>query len=392
MALFVIAAAAAVYVLRVPAMAAFLANPALNGVILGVLLVGVFVCVRQATTLNAEIAWVEGYQRQAAGAPPPHPPRLMGPIARALGEDGRKATLTTFSTRALLDGVGTRLDEGRELARYLVGLLIFLGLLGTFWGLLETVRSISSVVDGLTVDSTAKDAGSQMFDQLRSGLRAPLDGMGTAFSSSLLGLSGALALGFLDLQAGQAQNRFYNDVEDWLSSMARFRASPMAGDGDGEGMRPSAFTEALLQQTAEALDDLRRLVSRSEEGRRETGQGLARMTDRLQDLGDKLESLGVIVERQQRVIDGATDRQADIGGALTALTAQMAAPSPGDPDARRQLAQIERLLTRIGDGAESGRAELAKELRSEIRLLGRTLLGGAAAVESKRSDTDTRPG
>ena len=116
------------------------------------------------------------------------------------------------------------------------------------------------------------------------------------------------------------------------------------------------------------------------------------MTDRLQDLGDKLESLGVIVERQQRVIDGATDRQADIGGALTALTAQMAAPSPGDPDARRQLAQIERQLTRIGDGAEAGRAELATELRSEIRLLGRTLLGGAAAAESKRSDSDTWPG
>ena len=222
MALFVIAAAAAVYVLRVPAMAAFLANPALNGVILGVLLVGVFVCVRQAATLNAEIAWVEGYLRQAAGAPPSHPPRLMGPIARALGEDGRKATLTTFSTRALLDGVGTRLDEGRELARYLVGLLIFLGLLGTFWGLLETVRSISSVVDDLTVDSTAKDAGSQMFDQLRSGLRAPLDGMGTAFSSSLFGLSGALALGFWTCRPGKRRT---GSTMMWKTGCPAWRAS-----------------------------------------------------------------------------------------------------------------------------------------------------------------------
>lgn len=389
MAMFLVAAAAAVYALWVPALDAFLANPALNGIILGVLLVGIFVCARQAATLSAEIIWIEAYDRQAASAHPPRPPRLMAPIARALGQGERKATLTAISARSLLDGVGSRLDEGRELARYLVGLLIFLGLLGTFWGLLETVRAITDVVDGLTVDSSAKDAGNIMFDQLRTGLSAPLDGMGTAFSSSLFGLAGALALGFLDLQAGQAQNRFYNDVEDWLSGMARFRASPITGDGDSDGMRTSAFTEALLQQTAEALDDLRRLVSRSEDGRRETGQGLARMTDRLQELGDRLEALGGIVERQQRVIDNATDSQTNIGQALTALTTQMAAPSPGDPEARRQLAQIERLLARIGENADAGRTELTRELRGEIRLLTRALTGGA---EGSRPDTDSWPG
>lgn len=399
MALFGVAVAIAGYVLWRPALAAFMANPALNGVIVGVLLVGIVVCVRQALTLFSEISWIEAYQRQSAGAAPAHAPRLMAPIARALGDDGQKATLTTMSTRALLDGVDSRLDEGRELARYLVGLLIFLGLLGTFWGLLETVRSIGDVVDGLAVDSTNASAGAVMFDQLRAGLRAPLDGMGTAFSSSLFGLSGALALGFLDLQAGQAQNRFYNDVEDWLSGMARFRASPLAGDGEGDGARPSAFTEALLQQTAEALDDLRRLVARSEDGRRDTSQGLARMTDRLQDLGERLESLGAIVERQQRVIDSATASQADIGQGLAALTAQLGAPSPGDPEARRQLAQIERLLARMGDGMEAGRTELAHELRSEFRLLARALAGGSLTPGGEsRGDVqpsvrlDARPG
>lgn len=360
MALFLAAAAAASAVVWRPALAAFEANPALNGVIVGVFAIGVFVCVRQATSLAHEIAWVEAFKRQGSEAAQARQPRLLAPIARAFGQmrpagDDRRPTLNATAARALLDGLASRMDEARELARYLVGLLIFLGLLGTFWGLLETVRSVGDVVDGLAADAEAADT----FAALKSGLQAPLDGMGTAFSSSLFGLAGALALGFLDLQAGQAQNRFYNDVEDWISTMARFQGAPSLGDGDGLSASPSAYVEALLGQTAESLDDLRRLVARSEEGRRETQQALARTGDRLHDLAGRLETLGAIVERQQH--------------ALTVLAEKEQAP--GDPEARRQLAQIERLLERMGESVVGGQAELIQELRAEFRLLGRALTG-----------------
>lgn len=357
MALFLAAAAAAVGALWRPAFDAFLANPALNGVIVGVFVVGIFVCVRQASGLSADIAWVETFNRRGGGGSPgARPPRLLAPIARALDENGgKRPSLPATSARALLDGLGSRLDESRELARYLVGLLIFLGLLGTFWGLLETVRSVSDVVDGLAADAAAAET----FNRLQSGLRAPLDGMGTAFSSSLFGLAGALALGFLDLQAGQAQNRFYNEVEDWLSAMARFGGGPLPGDGEGLSASPTAYVEALLGQTAESLDDLQRLVARSEEGRRENQQALARTGDRLHDLANKLENLGAIVERQQHLLSQIVEKNA---------------PS-AEAETQRQLAQIERLLARLGETIGGGQAELARDLRNELRLLGRTLTG-----------------
>jgi len=373
MALFLAAACAAVAVIWKPALEAFMANPALNGVIVGVFLVGVFVCVRQASGLAGDINWVESYRLRGAEGASTSSVRLLAPIASALGDSDRKGALAGTSARALLDGLGSGLDEARELARYLVGLLIFLGLLGTFWGLLETVRSVGDVIDGLAVDAAAADT----FGRLQSGLRAPLDGMGTAFSSSLFGLAGALALGFLDLQAGQAQNRFYNEVEDWLSSIARFQAAPTLGDGEGQPTSTSAFVEALLGQTAESLDDLRRLVARSEEGRRETQQALARTGDRLHALAERLEALSVVVERQQHALSQISEREQATLPALQGLTTRIESYSQGDPEARRHLAQIERRLERLDATMSGGQAELTRELRSELRLLGRTLLGRA---------------
>ncbi|MGZ0189076.1 MAG: flagellar motor protein MotA [Alphaproteobacteria bacterium] len=373
MALFLASAAAAVVIIWDPALAAFMANPALNGVIVSVFAVGVFVCVRQASSLSGEIAWIEAFNLRGGEATGRRAPRLLAPIARAIGETDRQPSLAATSTRVLMDGLGSRLDEARELARYLVGLLIFLGLLGTFWGLLETVRSVGDVVAGLGVTGDAVAT----FDSLKSGLRAPLDGMGTAFSSSLFGLAGAVALGFLDLQAGQAQNRFFNDVEDWLSGMASFHAGPKLVDGEGASGSgaSSAYVEALLGQTAEALDDLRRLVARQEEGRRETHQSMARTGDRLHDLTDRLQTLGEIVERQQHSLVSMAEREDTTAPAINALTERLAAPATGDPETKRQLAQIERLLERLGDGIIGGQGELAQELRTELRLLGRTLTG-----------------
>ena len=194
---------------------AFMANPPLNGLILGVLLVGIVLGLRQVFRLVPEIRWANSVNNQSA--PAARPPVLLAPMATILADRGAGApTISTATLRAILDSIGTRLDESREIARYLTGLLIFLGLLGTFWGLLETVGSIAGVIRNMT----AGNDSSVMFDDLKNGLAAPIAGMSVSFTSSLFGLAGSLVLGFLDLQAGQAQNRFYNQLEDKLSAFA----------------------------------------------------------------------------------------------------------------------------------------------------------------------------
>ena len=193
---------------------AFMANPPLNGLILGVLLVGIVLGLRQVFRLFPEIRWANSVNNP--GAPAARPPVLLAPMAAFLADREGAPGISTVTLRAILDSIGTRLDESREIARYLTGLLIFLGLLGTFWGLLETVGSIAGVIRNMTTGSDS----SVMFDDLKTGLAAPIAGMSVSFTSSLFGLAGSLVLGFLDLQAGQAQNRFYNQLEDKLSALA----------------------------------------------------------------------------------------------------------------------------------------------------------------------------
>jgi hypothetical protein len=195
-------------------MVAFFANPGLNGLILGVLLIGIVLSLRQVGRLFREIRWFNTLGRLEAVKI--RAPVLLAPVAAILGEDGVGRTISTVTLRAILDSIGTRLDEQRETSRYLTGLLVFLGLLGTFWGLLETVGSIGAVIKSM---QTGADAA-VMFDDLKNGLAAPIAGMSISFTSSLFGLAGSLVLGFLDLQAGQAQNRFYTELEDRLSAQA----------------------------------------------------------------------------------------------------------------------------------------------------------------------------
>jgi hypothetical protein len=191
---------------------AFSANPGLNGLILGVLAIGALFTFRQVIRLFREIRWVNSLTgAQVGGA---STPRLLAPMAAMLNAGAGARGLSTITTRAILDSIATRLDEGRELSRYLVGLLVFLGLLGTFWGLLETVHSIAGVIDSM---KTGVDTAT-MFDALKTGLSAPIAGMSVSFTSSLFGLASSLILGFLDLQAGQAQNRFYSEFEEFLAS------------------------------------------------------------------------------------------------------------------------------------------------------------------------------
>ena len=246
MLLFIILAAFVAAILYRQIETAFLANPGLNGLILGVLVIGILYAFRQVQSLRGEVRWVNDFRRADPGLATPAPPLLLAPMATMLGGRTGRMQLNALSMRSILDSLGSRLDEQREISRYIIGLLIFLGLLGTFWGLLTTVTSVAGTIQGLSVE--AADPAT-VFANLKAGLDGPLRGMGTAFSSSLFGLAGSLVLGFLDLQAGQAQNRFYNELEEWLSTVTN-----LAGDYD-----PTA--PAMLGETAKRLRNIEQALA-----------------------------------------------------------------------------------------------------------------------------------
>ena len=195
-------------------LSAFVTNPGLNGMILGVLAIGILLAFMQVIRLFPEIRWVNAFRAGAVGDA--KKPVLLAPMAELLGRQGDATALNTVGAQSILDSIGNRLDERRDTSRYLISLLVFLGLLGTFWGLLGTIGSIGDTINAL---DPASGNANDILDSLKTGLSTPLAGMGTAFSSSLFGLAGSLVLGFLDLQSGQAQNRFYLEVENWLSSV-----------------------------------------------------------------------------------------------------------------------------------------------------------------------------
>src|ERR1700689_3883345 len=210
---------------------AFLANPWLNGLIIAVLLIGIILSFHHVIRLFPEVAWVNGYRSADPKLAGRREPKLLAPMAAMLGgERVDRVAISAQTMRAFLDSLANRLDEARDISRYLTGLLVFLGLLGTFWGLIETVGSVGGIINGLKVGGDAD----QVFDALKEGLAAPLGGMGISFSSSLFGLAGSLILGFLDLQTSQAQNRFYTNLEDWLASTVREYSGETAAGASGD--------------------------------------------------------------------------------------------------------------------------------------------------------------
>jgi hypothetical protein len=235
----------------------FLNNPGLNGLILGVLLLGIIYAFRQVTRLYREIRWVNAFRISDPGLASAHQPVLLAPMATMLRDRTGVLSLSTASMRSIMDSIGSRLDEARETGRYLVGLLVFLGLLGTFWGLLETIQSVGRAIAALDTSGSANVA---VFDELKNGLAAPLKGMGTAFSASLLGLSGSLIIGFLELQANHAQNRFYNELEEWLSGITELTPGS------------SSATDQASRQLTTAVYEMQRAVE--ELSARLRGQGL----------------------------------------------------------------------------------------------------------------------
>ncbi len=349
---------------------AFIANAVMNGMILGVLFFGIIYIFRQVLSLKPELAWLEDLKRETEGGlvfagafDEIREPKLLGPMATMIGEKKGKLSLSTLSMRTLLDGISSRIEESHDISRYLIGLLVFLGLLGTFWGLLDTVNAVGQTISGL---STTADDPSAMFDELKAGLATPLSGMGTAFSSSLFGLAGSLVLGFLELQAGQAHNRFLNYLEEWLSGITKLSSGGPGVDGD---QSVPAYISALLEQTAESLEKLERTMSRDEEERVKSNQSLITLTERMSTLTDHMRA-------EQSVMLSIAETQAQLKPILGQLAQAQSRPPANtgiDEASRGHLRNMDLRLEQLTGEISNGRESSVQEIRSEIRLLTRTL-------------------
>jgi hypothetical protein len=287
MLVFLVLCALVMVVLYKQIVTAFFANPGLNALIGAVLAIGIILSFRQVIRLYPEVAWVNNFRIADPGlAVERQRPTLLAPMAAILGgERTGRMTISQQTMRHLLDSIATRLDEARDISRYMTGLLVFLGLLGTFWGLIETVGSVGKVIDGLKVGG---DAGA-LFDTLKEGLAAPLGGMGISFSSSLFGLAGSLILGFLDLQSSQAQNRFYTDLEDWLASTVRGYSSEGGSASGGE-------LQAAVTQLRATLDE---------------GSGNRGTTAAMANLAEAIQGLVAHMRNEQQMIREWADGQGE---------------------------------------------------------------------------------
>ncbi|MEE8663734.1 MAG: flagellar motor protein MotA [Acetobacter sp.] len=314
-----------------PLFSAFLNNPGLDSFILLVLLTGIGWNFLLVVRLIPEVKWADQARQSRNSLLQADPPKMLSGIAAAITprSEHARSTLSTSAMQALLDSLAGRLSEGREVSRYLTGLLIFLGLLGTFWGLLLTVASVADVISGMSVGNGDINI---MFDQLKAGLAKPLHGMGTAFSGSLFGLASALIVGFLDLSAGQAQNRFFNELEEWLGSLTRFSSSMSDGDGN-----VPAYVQALLEQTAENLEGLQVLLRAGETQRQQQVELLSRLDDHIGALAGMKND-----QEELRLMRG-------------------------------HMQTIEQLLTRLVTEGERERQQATADIRSDLRLLARTI-------------------
>jgi hypothetical protein len=289
MMLFLVLGALLIVVLYKQIWAAFLANPGLNGLIVFVLLTGIIFAFRQVLRLFPEVAWVNSFRLADPGLAVERSPTLLAPMQAILRDRMGRMAMSPQTMRGIMDSIANRLDEARDISRYMTGLLVFLGLLGTFWGLIETVTSVKTVIEGLKVGG---DSG-QMFDALKEGLGAPLGGMGISFSSSLFGLAGSLILGFLDLQTSQAQNRFYTDLEDWLATTVR----DLGAESSGAPAGPAIGAE------------LRAAIDRLRESMADSGGG--RGTTAIVNLAESLQGLIHHMRSEQQMIRDWVDSQAE---------------------------------------------------------------------------------
>jgi len=295
---------------------AFMANPGLNGLIVVVLLLGIAYTFRMVFRLWPEVNWVNSFRIANPGLEIPHIPRLLAPMAAQLRDREGLTILSPITLRSLLDSLASRLDEARDISRYMIGLLIFLGLLGTFWGLLQTVAAVGETIRSLNI-STAQ-AGT-VFEELKAGLEAPLAGMGTSFSSSLFGLAGSLVLGFLELQASQAQNRFYNDLEDWLATLTDIDAGEFASSVDF----PSHI-QAEMSTLRSGMDRVNRTLEAAVQATGSAPQN----AESMEQLAGAVHGLVQQMREEQKVVRQWAQQQSEQNVEIKRMLARVGAP-PG---------------------------------------------------------------
>jgi hypothetical protein len=387
---FLVVVAGGLFLIRGELEKFFHAQPFLNGLIIGILVIGILYTLRQVLVLWPEVSWIEHYtkNRTVSG----RGPRLLAPMARMLGE-GRRVRLTAGTMRTLLDGIGIRLDEGREISRYMIALLVFLGLLGTFWGLLETVDAVVEVIGNLSVGTGEEVA--KVLEKFKSGLYDTLRGAGVAFSTSLFGLGGSLILGFLDLQAAQAQNRFYTDLEDWLSGMTRISALPTDATGDSfESV--SSYLQALLEHTATTMDELSQTIVRGEAERAKSAESVGALAERLGLLVEQLHTQQALLARladtqiELKPILGRLSEEQSFGRQelVTSLRTEFKALAARIAEVQLQLRPYLDQMTK--DNAV-GRQEMIREMRSETEILAQAIATLAGQRERRDSDQRLKP-
>lgn len=351
--------AGGLYVAFATIVSIFLVNPWLNGAILVVFILGVLFCFRQVFQLMTAVSWIESFARHAPGNDLENVPALLGPLATLLRSRGARMQISSSSARSILDSVAQRVDEDREITRYLSSTLIFLGLLGTFYGLATTVPALVETIRSLNV--TDNESGAEIFTRLQAGLEAQLGGMGTAFSSSLLGLAGSLVVGLLELFAGHGQNRFYNELEDWLSTMTRVSLSAEDAGGQGE----AGLMAQVADHLGEQLEALQMLFTQSDIARSQIDQKLDRLTEAITLLAERTDPGGTVAALG-RVADGQ-DRL------LAVLERQDRGGEGIDAESRMRLRSIDVQLLRILEEISAGRQETVADLRAEIAGLSRAL-------------------
>jgi len=340
----------------------FLANLYLNGFIAVVFIIGILACFWQVFQLIGSVRWIERFASGEAGEDT-RPPQLLAPLASLLRARGARMQISSSSTRSILDSVAERIDEEREITRYIVNLLIFLGLLGTFYGLATTVPAVVDTIRSLAPQEG--EEGMAIFNRLMTGLEAQLGGMGVAFSSSLLGLAGSLLVGLLELFAGHGQNRFYRELEEWLSSITRLGFS--SGE-EGEGT-PNVM-EGVLDHMSEQMEALQQMFVQSDESRAAVDSKLGDLIDSIGQMNDRLDRSDSVADALERVALGQDT-----------LIEMMRNQGPGegmDAESRMRLRSIDVQMLRILEEISAGRQESMAELRKDIDILIKALAPGRA--------------
>jgi hypothetical protein len=345
----------------------FLANPWLNGFIGVVFLIGVLATFWQVFQLIGSVRWIESFAAQRPGHEVARAPRLLAPLAALLRERGARAQIGASSSRSILESVATRVDEARDITRYIGNLLIFLGLLGTFFGLATTVPAVVETIRSL--NAGPGESPLDVFARLMTGLEGQLGGMGTAFSSSLLGLSGSLVVGLLELFASHGQNRFYRELEEWLSSITKLG---LAGS-DGEGAGDAGVIAGVLDQMAGQMEALETIFLQSDQNRAALDDRIAGLAASVERIANRLAGQdGQMTEALGRFAD-AQDRMAAAIEAATQGTGAAPDEAAADAEQRMRLRSIDVQLLRILEEISAGRQESIADIRADLATLTRAL-------------------